>query len=211
MSIVLAVFVPNADSSQTLRHHIRTGNATIQIIVRIGGAIPSVVRAQVGTIVLPINALTSAPPPIVNVHLGGKVRTFPERHSRILKIPLKIPGKSIDGSRPQFVLDATIGIRQPPRHLDSHEVIRHDLRLDPIGILLEHQKRRYGNIRTAAIVGHDGLAFLAVASRVGSTFIPRGAEAGVVGDDHPCGSHPLGIADLLDEGAPSSIEHEDVG
>mmetsp|Transcript_17545 Transcript_17545/g.31874 ORF Transcript_17545/g.31874 Transcript_17545/m.31874 type:complete len:304 (-) Transcript_17545:150-1061(-) len=211
MSIVLAVFVPNADSSQTLPHHVRAGNAAIQIIVRVSGTIPPIVRAEIITIVLPVNTLTSATYPIVNVHLGSKVRTFPKRHSRLLEILLKIPGNNIGGSRPQFVLDAIIGIRQRPRHLDSHGVIRLDLRLDLIRILLEHQKRRYGNIRTTPIIRHNRLALLTIMPRVRSTLIPHRAKTRIIRNNHPRGPHPLGIADLLDEGAASSIEHEDVG
>mmetsp|Transcript_18275 Transcript_18275/g.38379 ORF Transcript_18275/g.38379 Transcript_18275/m.38379 type:complete len:484 (-) Transcript_18275:114-1565(-) len=209
--VVLAIHFPDAHPPQTLPHDIGARNAAIQIIVGIRGAVPSVVRAQVVTVVLPVDALASRSDSVVDVHLGGEVRALPQSDGRLLELALEVARDDIGGRGPQLVLHAIIGIGQTPRHFDPHGMIRLHLRLDQVGILLEHEKRGDGNVRTASIIGHDRLAFLALLIRIGMTRIPRRAKAGVIGDNHSRRPHALGIAHLLNEGASAAIDHEDVG
>ena len=90
-------------------------------------------------------------------------------------------------------------------------MIRHDLRLDLVGILLEHEEGGYRYVGAAPVVCHYRLPLLAALARVRRAGFGCRAEAGVVGDDHSRGADALGVPDLLDEGASAPIDHEDVG
>mmetsp|Transcript_12618 Transcript_12618/g.26676 ORF Transcript_12618/g.26676 Transcript_12618/m.26676 type:complete len:288 (+) Transcript_12618:941-1804(+) len=123
-SIILTIMLPNTHSAQTLLHNISTRNAAIQVIIWVSGAIPSIVGAQIVTIILSLKTLAATPYTIINIHLRSKICPVSQSDSCLLEILLEIHRYDISGSCPKLVLDTIIRRWQTPLHLNPNSVIR---------------------------------------------------------------------------------------
>merc|ERR1719223_2323611 len=62
----------------------------------------------------------------------------------------------VRGDRPKTVLDANIRTGKRPGHFELDWRVVFQFLLDEIGIPLENQKGRNGNVRSGTVVRHDG-------------------------------------------------------
>mmetsp|Transcript_13175 Transcript_13175/g.28508 ORF Transcript_13175/g.28508 Transcript_13175/m.28508 type:complete len:280 (+) Transcript_13175:261-1100(+) len=115
--VVLPVVLPDAHPPEGLTNDVCAADAAVQVVVGVGGAVPSVVRAEVVAVVLPVNPLAPASNPVVDVHLGGEVGPLPQRDGGHLELLLKVPADDVRGGRPQLVLDPIVRAGERPRHL----------------------------------------------------------------------------------------------
>ena len=209
-SIFLSILVPDTGATETLRNDVGTRYTLVQVIVGVGGAIAAVVGAKVVALILPVGPLASGLDSVVDVHMGSEVGPIAEGLGGILELLLEVLGNEVGGGRPEVVLDPIVGTGEAPCHLDADGVVGHHLGLDGVGVLLEHEEGRDGNVGAGSVVGHDGLSGLAVGSGVGMAGISGRTQAGVVGDDDTGGTGPLGVAHLLHKGTSAPIDHENV-
>ena len=209
-AVGLAVVLPDADAAETLPHDVGAGDAVVEVIVGVGGAVAAVVGAQVEAHVLPVGSLAVGLDAVVDVHVGGEVGPVAEGHGDVLESLLEVPADEVRGGRPEVVLDPVVGAGEGPGHFDLDHVVGPELGLDGVGVLLEHEEGGDGDVLAGPVVGHDGLGRLANVLPVGRNAVGVAAQAGVVGDDDAGRPGPLGVADLLHEGAVAAVDHEDV-
>mmetsp|Transcript_31351 Transcript_31351/g.72160 ORF Transcript_31351/g.72160 Transcript_31351/m.72160 type:complete len:322 (+) Transcript_31351:592-1557(+) len=210
-TIVLPVGLPDTDTAKTLPDHVGTGDALVEVIVRIRGTVPAVVGTEIVALVLSILSLTARLESIVNIHMRSEVGVLSKHDRGVLEFALELSAHCIGGGRPQFVFHTCIRSRECPGHLDAHHVVGHQLLLDGIGILLEHEKGGDRNVRTGSVVRHDGFSCLTFHTRFRSTGIFGRAETGIVGNDDTGCSCTLGIAHFLNKSTMSPIHHQDEG
>lgn len=209
--IGITVMLPDTDTPQTLLNDISSRNAMIKVIVRVGGAVPSIVGAKVETHVLPIKALAVALNSIIDIHVGGEVRTVPQSLGDGFELLLKILAHRVGGGGPQIVLHAIVGFGERPLHFHLDHVVRAEFGFDLIRVLFEHEEGGDRNVSPGSVIGHDGLGWLAHVLSIGRDAILVRAEASVVRDNYTGGSCLLGVADFLNERATASVNHKDVG
>mmetsp|Transcript_7714 Transcript_7714/g.12818 ORF Transcript_7714/g.12818 Transcript_7714/m.12818 type:complete len:220 (-) Transcript_7714:133-792(-) len=96
-SILLAVLVPDAGAAETLLNDVGAGDALVQVVVGVGGAVTAVVGAEIVALVLPVGSLAAGLNAIVDVHVGSEVSPIAEGLGGILELLLEVLGHEVGG------------------------------------------------------------------------------------------------------------------
>mmetsp|Transcript_14329 Transcript_14329/g.22595 ORF Transcript_14329/g.22595 Transcript_14329/m.22595 type:complete len:431 (+) Transcript_14329:399-1691(+) len=186
-----AVGPPDAQLAQILLHHVRAADALVAVVVRVGQAVAALVRAQVAALVGGGRAaqLVAVVDHVVRREVGARAQLGGDH----LEVLLEGLGAVVDGGGPQVPLHAVVRVGQRPAHLRHHQLPLQDLPLHQVRVHLLHQEGRDGDVRAAAVVGHDRLQRLA-GLLGGAGRVP--AEALVVRDQHARRAGVLRAPDL---------------